>query len=280
MPVPLRTVAWEPAPTGPAGARAVSAYEEMPAPGRLATVVACAWSGRPGWSRPLRVLPDGCADLAWDGTALWVVAPAAGPVRVDLDRDATSSGIRLRPGVAGHVLGVAACDLAPVTPLADLWGHAAGERGELARAEDRLHAATRPGELRSALVRLVVDRLVRVGDPDPRVPAVIAHLARPGGDAHEAASRGALSPRHLRRRLREQAGLGSTDLRRVLRFQRFLRAVDVHAGAGTPGRGRQLSLASLAVASGYADQAHLTRECRRLSGSTPRSLVRARLARP
>ena len=107
MPVPLRTVAWEPAPTGPAGARAVSAYEEMPAPGRLATVVACAWSGRPGWSRPLRVLPDGCADLAWDGTALWVVAPAAGPVRVDLDRDATSSGIRLRPGVAGHVLGVA-----------------------------------------------------------------------------------------------------------------------------------------------------------------------------
>ncbi len=281
MPVPLRTVAWGPAATGPVGARAVSAYGEVPAPGRLATVVACTWSGRPGWSRPLRILPDGCADLAWDGTALRVVAPAPGPVWVDLDRDATSTGIRLRPGVVGHVLGVAAGDLAPVTPLADLWARTAGGRAALARAEDRLHAATGTGERRRALLRLVVDRLVRVGDPDPRVLSVIAHLARSRGDVDEAASMAALSPRHLRRRLREQAGLGSTDLRRVLRFQRFLLAVDVHAGAGNGARGRarQPSLAALAAAGGYADQAHLTRECRRLSGSTPRSLVRARLAR-
>lgn len=256
----------------------MSAYEEVPPPGRLATVVACTWIGRPGWSRKLRILPDGCADLAWDGTALRVVAPVAGPVRVDLDRRAITSGIRLRPGVAGHLLGVAVGDLAPVTPLADLWGRTPDERGPLAHVEHRLHAATRPSERRRALVRLVADRLVRVGEPDPGVLAGVAHLSRPRAGLNGAATRAAMSPRHLRRRLWEQVGLGSTDLRRVLRFQRFLLAVDAHArdraDAGRP------SLAGLAAVSGYADQAHLTRECRRLSGSTPRSLVRARLAGP
>ena len=49
---------------------------------------------------------------------------------------------------------------------------------------------------------------------------------------------------------------------RVLRFQRFL----------TLAR-RGDDLARLAFAAGYADQAHLTRECRRLSGRTPAELV-------
>ena len=48
----------------------------------------------------------------------------------------------------------------------------------------------------------------------------------------------------------------STDLR----FQRFLTLL-----RGTGHR----SLAELAAAAGYADQAHLTRESRRLAGGTP-----------
>ena len=34
-----------------------------------------------------------------------------------------------------------------------------------------------------------------------------------------------------------------------------------------------ITLAELAAAAGYADQAHLTRECRALSGSTPAALA-------
>jgi AraC-like DNA-binding protein len=53
---------------------------------------------------------------------------------------------------------------------------------------------------------------------------------------------------------------------RVLRFRRFLEAVD---------RG-EADLASLALDAGYADQAHLTRETARLAGVTPLELVRSR----
>jgi AraC-like DNA-binding protein len=54
-------------------------------------------------------------------------------------------------------------------------------------------------------------------------------------------------------------------LRRILRFQRFLTA----ARTSRPGR----QLAALAADAGYADQAHLTRESRELSGSTPAALL-------
>jgi AraC-like DNA-binding protein len=36
-----------------------------------------------------------------------------------------------------------------------------------------------------------------------------------------------------------------------------------------------MDLARLALDAGYADQAHLTRECRRLAGVTPTALMRA-----
>ena len=65
----------------------------------------------------------------------------------------------------------------------------------------------------------------------------------------------------------------------ALRGRRRLRAEDARAGAAVPavpgaGAGGG-ELARLAFAAGYADQAHLTRECRRLAGRTPAELVAA-----
>jgi len=54
----------------------------------------------------------------------------------------------------------------------------------------------------------------------------------------------------------------------VLRFRRFVSWAD----AGAPGG----DLASAAAGLGYADQAHLTRECARLAGVTPAALLAAR----
>jgi hypothetical protein len=51
----------------------------------------------------------------------------------------------------------------------------------------------------------------------------------------------------------------------VLRFQRFL----VAARAAGPGR----NLSRLAADTGYADQAHLTRESRELGGLPPAALL-------
>jgi transcriptional regulator GlxA family with amidase domain len=73
-----------------------------------------------------------------------------------------------------------------------------------------------------------------------------------------------VSERQLRRRFLDAVGYGPKTLARVLRFQHFLQL-----GSG-PG-----DLARLAFAAGYADQAHLTRECRRLAGRTPAELLAA-----
>ncbi len=64
-----------------------------------------------------------------------------------------------------------------------------------------------------------------------------------------------LSERQLLRRCLTAFGYGPKTLQQVLRFQRALRL----ARAG----GR---LVDVAVLSGYADQAHLARESRRLAG--------------
>ena len=49
----------------------------------------------------------------------------------------------------------------------------------------------------------------------------------------------------------------------MLRFQRFLALAE----------GGEDDLAALAFAAGYSDQAHLTRECRRLAGLPPAALL-------
>jgi methylphosphotriester-DNA--protein-cysteine methyltransferase len=77
-----------------------------------------------------------------------------------------------------------------------------------------------------------------------------------------------LSLRQLRRRCHAVVGYGPKTLQRVLRFRRFVSQLDAGPGA--------LGLAALAAQAGYADQAHLTRECQALAGLTPAALAAQR----
>jgi methylphosphotriester-DNA--protein-cysteine methyltransferase len=79
-----------------------------------------------------------------------------------------------------------------------------------------------------------------------------------------------VSERQLRRRFHAAVGYGPKTLARILRFRRFVDAID---------RGRS-DLAALAFDAGYADQAHLTRETRRLAGLPPAIFMRARVSLP
>lgn len=56
-----------------------------------------------------------------------------------------------------------------------------------------------------------------------------------------------------------------------MRFQGFLALG--HASLALVDRAKGYELADLASEAGYADQAHLTRECQRLAGKTPRALL-------
>ena len=82
---------------------------------------------------------------------------------------------------------------------------------------------------------------------------------------HRPVRTNALQTRHtgilaLRRRFDDSVGYGPKTLQRVLRLWQFL------AASGT-------DIAAAAIDAGYADQAHLTRECRVLTGLAPSEWV-------
>src|SRR5262249_6109587 len=107
---------------------------------------------------------------------------------------------------------------------------------------------------------------------DPRVSTAAQLLwRRPHAEVAEVADAVGWSTRQLRRALPAEVGLGPKTLQRVGRLQRFLALVRT---------GRYPGLAELAFAAGDADQPHLSREARALSGLTPAHLVTHQTAPP
>jgi AraC-like DNA-binding protein len=100
------------------------------------------------------------------------------------------------------------------------------------------------------------------------VAAAVAGLLSEGAtSAGAVADEVGLSTRQLHRRCTTAFGYGPATLARILRFQRFVRSA-----TGVP-PGGPVGLAGLAAHAGYADQAHLTRECRAITGETPTVVV-------
>lgn len=224
--------------------------------------VACVWVSRPSETTGSRVLPDACLDIIWDGTWLFVAGPDTGPVEVARQPGLTVAGVRFRPGKAPGFLGVPASDLLDERiALAELWGHACADR-----LAARLARAPSPEAAADLLDRAVAGRAGSADAADPVVDALVAMLAgQPESNGVvQAASRAlAVGERRLHRRCCAAVGYGPKMLERVLRFQRA-RSLARRGG----------SLALLAVEAGYADQAHLTRECQRLAGTTPSDLFK------
>lgn len=229
------------------------AYRELSPPPALADHVVAVWlrRGTEHASPPLRVVPDGSADIIWCDDGRSVTTLVAGPdTEAQLAPLAAGSrmvGIRFAPGAADAVLGIpldVLCNLR--VPLSELWGPVAEELSE------QVALSARP-EL--SLATAVRQRIT--SPPDPVVSAVARRLefaAGPGVVSRLAVDVG-LSVRQLQRRCRTAFGYGPKTLQQVLRFQRALRL----ARAG----GR---LADVAAVVGYADQAHMARDTRRLAG--------------
>jgi transcriptional regulator GlxA family with amidase domain len=118
----------------------------------------------------------------------------------------------------------------------------------------------------------VAGRLVADGTPDLAVAHAARLLRDPVTRIEQVATDVDLSERQLRRRFHDAVGYGPKTLQRVYRFQRFIRAVDASRGT--------CDLSMAAVEAGYADQAHLTRDCLALSGLTPAVLAQVRVPAP
>jgi AraC-like DNA-binding protein len=229
---------------------------ERPPRPALSRHVACVWADRSDRNDPL--LPDAAVELVWSGRGLFVRGADTRAHAVDAFPERTFVGIRFRPGAAADVVGLHGAELADArVGVSELWGLA-----EMERIESRLMECTSPARS-AALLEDVVSARVRAA-PDGAVEAVVAELDRGRTPVRELADRLGLSERQLLRRCVDALGYGPKTLDRILRFQRF-RALAA--------RRRDLGLAELAAVAGYADQSHLTRECRRLAGETPASLL-------
>jgi methylphosphotriester-DNA--protein-cysteine methyltransferase len=246
-------------------------YKEWaPAPA-LAGYLDCLWFARAagdGTPHTDRVLPDGCVDIVWDGASVFVAGPDTGPVPVHPRPEGVFAGARFRPGLAPTLLGLPASALRDQrVALGEMWDDDASVR----LAEDLFRAAAAVPAVTAALEGCLIGRLPDAAPADRLVGAAVHRLSgRPGPAAVSrlAADLG-VTERTLHRRVSTAVGYGPKTLERVLRFRRFLTL----AGAGG---GSAAGLAHLAAAAGYADQAHLTRDCVELSGLTPKVLVATR----
>jgi AraC-like DNA-binding protein len=222
-------------------------YEEWPS--RLPHVIA--WRNRvPPGDRGTRILPDGCLDLIWHDGSVFVAGPdtvaqvgAAAP-------GSRLFALRFAVGTGPGVLGMPADELTDrQVPLDQLFAPA--DVRPLAEADDPIAALE--GFARR-----------RWRDPDREMVAVAAG-ARAGRPVGAIADECGLSARHLQRRCRTAFGYGPKTLARILRLQ---------AAVGLARSGRPF--ADVSVVAGYADQAHLSRECARLTGLTPGALLSLR----
>jgi methylphosphotriester-DNA--protein-cysteine methyltransferase len=223
-------------------------YSEHAPPAGLQSIVACTWEQTARADRRQRIVPDGCVDLIWMADQRLVIAGADTSARdVALPAGARITGIRLRPGAAGAVLGVPACELRDRdVPAVEVWG--AGGR----RLQDAIAAAAH--DQRAGLLSAAVAQ--RGATPDRLVVAAAGLLANPGARVETVAAALGVSSRTLHRRTLTAVGYRPKMLARVARLRRLM-------GLQEP------SLASRAYAAGYASQAHMTEEVRRLTGVTP-----------
>lgn len=175
----------------------------------------------------------------------------ARPVVIDTKEQRAICGVFFKAGGARPFFRAPAFEVTDSTvSLADLWGDA------------------------GAVVR---ERLLEARDPDAQLDVLEAILLEQAKDfaidrafarAHDLLTEGAAvtavarslgtSPRSLIERFRALTGLTPKAFARVARFQRLVRGID---GAS--------SWTDLALAHGYADQAHMIREFKTFSGTTP-----------
>ncbi|MGC4879776.1 helix-turn-helix domain-containing protein [Micromonospora sp. DT43] len=219
-----------------------------------------------------RHLPTGGAELHWPlGGQPRLLGPLTGP-RVEVIPAATTLlGVRFHPGVPVLIPGDVA-DLLDRGVSLDELGHPWVDR-----LGEAIAAAATPRAALLILEAFLLDR-ARTAGADPLVrEAVRLLMPWEPRDVGAVADHLGLSVSQLRRRCVWAVGTGPKSLQRTLRFQGFLALAQ--AGAIATGRRGADGMAGLAVDVGYADQAHLSREVRRLTGLTPRGLLGAEVDR-
>lgn len=223
-------------------------YRERPSRIPDATV----WQRRADVSEQVRILPDGCMDVIHYEGRLLVAGPDTTAQLGVSPVGRTYTAIRFGPGTAPGVLGVPAEELRDQrVPLSALWPSARVRR----LTEQLDEAADRAGQLEAAFAR--------TDNPDGLWVRAVVERLRSRRPVAEIAADVGLSERQLHRRGLALFGYGLKTLSRILRVNA---ALDLARG-GMP-------FGVVAASSGYADQAHLSREVKALAGAPLREVIR------
>jgi len=256
-------------------------YREFAPPPRLAPFIRCFWTLRGGDAadrgspRVERLIPDGSPELVLHlgdpfeqvdesgGARRTIAQPSAlvaGQLRSPLLLSPTGRidiiAVRFRPaGLVPFLRGIEGRELVDRrVAIGDL-------DPALDRALDPVRSATTPRERLHSLARALSERVSTPASAarDP-IAAAAAAIERSGGAATlaEICREVGLHERSLQRGFGRSIGLSPKRLARIVRFQRFFRALAAAPPGGTAG---------LALDCGYYDQPHLLREARELAGS-------------
>jgi AraC-like DNA-binding protein len=234
-------------------------YDETRPPADLRDVVACLWLRvvrGVDVGQPSPIIPDGCGDLMIYDDAPPIVAGTDATTRwVTIGTGTVIIGVRFRPGSIRAVLGCPATTILNRTVLlSDLsaGAHRLHERLLLARSV-RQRQGVLADWIRSALRgNTLVDRRVRA--------ACRLLMTDPNLDISTLADRFEWNVRTARRDFHGACGYGPKHFQRIMRIHRAIRASHEPLRA---------NLVDVAFAAGYADQAHMTRDFRDITGFTP-----------
>jgi AraC-like DNA-binding protein len=246
----------------------VESYVERPPLPGLAGVVRTVWIQRTGEAAYVqRHLPTGGVEIHFPiGDHPQLVGPLTGPQIEVIPAHTTIVGVRFLPGTPPPLPTVLDDLVDQRLRLTELWGSS---------VDGLVEATARAGTPQRALMLLQAQLLQAFGSAvrvDPLVvESVKALMPWHPVNVDTVANHVALSASQLRRRCLQTVGVSPKVLQRTLRFQGFLALAQ--AGATATGRRGADGVAGLAVDAGYADQAHLSRECLRLTGLTPRQLL-------
>ncbi len=208
-----------------------------------------------------RVLPDGCIDLIFRGGAtggrLFSSALIDAPILFGGGQRDWFVGVRFWPAMARGVLDIDPIDCRnrdiPAAAIDPTFG----------ALESALHDCASPDAALALLKRAIDARLAKEQRrlAPPHVQEALSLLARGGDGAHvhRVARALGMTERNLHRALLHWSGLAPKSMARILRMQRTIAAI----------RAGSVPLALIAQRMGYADQAHMTRELRALTGLAP-----------
>ena len=252
-----------------------------PRPALAGAVVGLTWyAERAPAPVTFRELPCTYVPVIIDLDAGWTVGDGRRPERPPERLGSFVAGLTDGPVIVSHA-GTARClqvDLAPLAArrlLGVPMGELANRSVDLgavvgptaAELAERIDAASDPERAFAIVEDAIQARLAAAPRADPGVAWSLGRLGASGGRAPVGGLAEELgwSHRRLIARFRDAVGMPPKRVARILRLERLLAQVDLD-GPEPP------HWARAAAECGFADQAHLAREVRELTGLTPTAL--------